>query len=400
MDLRQDGLRVGIVCHSGLGGSVRVAVGLASALARKGQAVHLLAKVLPLGATRPAAGVSFHGLHGPEPLHPHLHAGWSTSDRESFIDLIVSVVESHRLDVLHFHYAVPFAEIAARVIERLGPGCPRLVMTLHGTDVSTFGVDPVVGRGLRRALVGLDAVTTVSNDHARLSSEVLGLERLPKVIPNFVDVRRFRPRLVVPADGRTPHRRPRIAHISNFRLVKDPESMARIFVQVLREIEAELWLVGDGDGMDPVRSILKEAGVEHHVRFFGLRRNVHRILRWSHVLLLTSRTESFSLAALEAAACGVPVVAPRVGGLPEVVVDGTTGLLFEAGDEEEAAHAALRLLADGDLRSLMGRAAAARARCFSTETIVARYERLYREVLGAGGSSQSAALGLPIGTAV
>lgn len=377
-----------------------MAVGLASTLARRGHDIHLFAKVLPLGATRPASGVSFHGLHAPEPLHPHLHARWSSSDREAFIDLIVSVTESDALDVLHFHYAVPFAEIAARVGERLGSGCPRLVMTLHGTDVSTFGVDPVLGRGLRRALGGLDAVTTVSNDHARLSAEVLRLNQLPEVIPNFVDVRRFRPGSVARANGRALRRPPRIAHISNFRPVKDPESMARIFVHILREIEAELWLVGDGDGMDPVRSILRKARVEHHVRSFGLRRNVHRILRRSHVLLLTSRTESFSLAALEAAACGVPVVAPRVGGLPEVVVDGTTGLLFEAGDEEEAAHAALRLLADGDLRSLMGRAAAARARCFSTETIVARYERLYREVLGAGGSSQSAALGLPIGTAV
>jgi len=394
MDVRRDGLRVGIVCHSGLGGSVRVAVGLASALARRGHAVHLLAKALPLGATRPPPGVSFHGLHAPEPLHPHLHARWPSSDREAFVDLLVSVVRSHALDLLHLHYAVPFAEIAARAGERLTAARPRLVATLHGTDVSTFGTDPEMGGGLRRALAGLDAVTTVSNDHAHLAARVLGLDEPPGVIPNFVDLRRFRPLLASPADGPSLHRRPRIAHISNFRRVKDPESMARIFVRILRDIEAELWLVGDGDGMGAVRSILRRAGVEEHVRSFGLRRNVHRILRRSHLLLLTSRTESFSLAALEAAACGVPVVAPRVGGLPEVVVHGTTGLLFETGDEEGAARAASGLLADGERRWVMGRAAAARARRFSTETVVTRYERLYRDVL------DRVSRPVPLGTAV
>lgn len=397
MGLQPDRLRVGIVCHSGLGGSVRVAVGLASALARRGHVVHLFAKVLPLGATRPPPGVSFHGLHEPEPLHPHLHARWSPSDREAFIDLVASVVRSDALDVLHFHYAVPFAEIAAGVGERLGAQRPRLVVTLHGTDVSTFGVDPHLGGGLQRALARLDAVTTVSNDHARLSAEVLGLDQPPEVIPNFVDVRRFRPRPFAPGPDPSPRRPPRIAHVSNFRRVKDPESVARIFVHIRRRIEAELWLVGDGDGMDRVRSILRAARVEDHVRSFGLRRSVHRILRRSHVLLLTSRTESFSLAALEAAACGVPVVAPRVGGLPEVVVHGRTGLLFETGDEEEAADAARCLLADADRRMLMGRAAATRARGFSTETIVARYERLYRGVLDVDGPSSWA---VPAGTAV
>jgi N-acetyl-alpha-D-glucosaminyl L-malate synthase BshA len=389
MVLQPDGLRVGIVCHSGLGGSVRVAVGLASALARKGHAVHVFAKVLPLGATRPPPGVSFHGLRAPEPLHPHLHARWAPSDREAFVDLIASVVRSDALDVLHFHYALPFAEIAAGVGERLGAERPRLVMTLHGTDVSTFGADPELGRDLRSALAGLDAVTTVSNDHARLSAEAFGLDPPPEVIPNFVDVRRFRPRLVGSGPGPSPPRPARIVHISNFRRVKDPESVARIFVRIRRQIEAELWLVGDGDGMDRVRSILRAARVEDHVRSFGLRRSVHRILRRSQMLLLTSRTESFSLAALEAAACGVPVVAPRVGGLPEVVVHGRTGLLFGAGDEEEAADAARWLLADGDRRRLMGRAAATRARAFSTETIVARYERLYREVLGVEAPSRA-----------
>jgi len=266
--------------------------------------------------------------------------------------------------------------------ERLGAACPRLIMTLHGTDVTSCGRDRRRGRAVGRALAALDGLTTVSDSHARLSAEVFGLDRLPEVIPNFVDLRHFRPRPGLPFRIRSRlHQRPRIAHVSNFRAVKDPESVARVFARVRERLDAELWLVGDGDGMTSVRSILRAAGVERDVRYFGLRREIHRVLRRSDVLLLTSRTESFCLAALEAAACGIPVVAPCVGGLPEVVMDEETGLLFDPGDEGEAADAILRLVADTDLRSAMCAAATRRARLFSSEVIVGRYVRLYREVL-------------------
>jgi N-acetyl-alpha-D-glucosaminyl L-malate synthase BshA len=362
-----------------------VAVGLASALALRGHSIHLVARTPPPGSRR-ASGVTFHGLRGGrERLTSHLQADWSPLDLESFLDLVLSVIASADLDVLHFHYAVPFGEIAARVRHRLGAAGPRLVMTLHGTDVSALGGDPDTGRVMGRTLTGLDALTTVSDSHARLSADVFGFERPPEVIPNFVDLQRFRPRRALEFPGRVGiRRRPRIAHVSNFRPVKDPERVARIFARVRDQLDAELWLIGDGDGMSSVRSILRGAGVERDVRFFGLRREIHRILPSSDLLLLTSRTESFCLAALEAAACGVPAVAPRVGGLPEVVAESLTGLLYEAGDEEEAVRAALRLVVDDERRLAMGRAAVRRARLFSRERIVAWYERLYGDVLDGG----------------
>jgi N-acetyl-alpha-D-glucosaminyl L-malate synthase BshA len=317
-----------------------------------------------------------------EPLSPRLQPHWPRRELESFVDLLLAAVDAADLDVLHFHYALPFADVAARLRHRLGAACPRLIMTLHGTDVTAFAPDPRSGRAVGRALAGLDELTTVSDSHARLSAQVFGLDRPPEVIPNFVDLRRFRPRPALPFALRSRlHRRPRIAHVSNFRSVKDPESVARVFAQVRGRVDAELWLVGDGDGMPSVRSILRAAGVERDVRYFGLRREIHGILRRSDVLLLTSRTESFCLAALEAAACGIPVVAPRVGGLPEVVVDGETGLLFEPGEEGEAVAAILRLLADGELRAAIAGAATGRARLFSSDEIVERYVRLYRQVL-------------------
>jgi N-acetyl-alpha-D-glucosaminyl L-malate synthase BshA len=258
------------------------------------------------------------------------------------------------------------------------------VMTLHGTDVSTFGHDPQTGRAIGTALREIDAVTTVSESHARLSAHVFGLPTPPRVIPNFVDLWRFRPRAAFPLPVRTPrNRRLRIVHVSNLREVKDPESLARIFVLVRRELDAELWLVGDGDGMSSVRSILRAGGAERHVRFFGLRREIHHILPRTDILLLTSRMESFCLTALEAAACGLPVVAPRVGGLPEIVADGLTGLLYEPGNEEEATRSVLRVLTEADIDAGMRAGAVQRARLFSSEAIVGRYERLYRELLQA-----------------
>jgi len=248
-------------------------------------------------------------------------------------------------------------------------------MTLHGTDVSRFGFDRFLGPDLGAAVGGMDALTTVSRSHALLAQGVFDLARPPRVISNFVDLRRFRPRRLRSVSGP-----PRVIHVSNFRAVKQPEALARIFVGVRRHADARLTLVGDGERMAPARSILVSSGVEGDVSYLGLRRDVHRILPFADILLVTSRTESFCLAALEAAACGLPVVAPRVGGLPEVVLDGTTGLLFEPGDEPGAVAAVLELLGDAQRRAAMGRAARAHARRFSHGRAVRQYESLYREL--------------------
>ncbi len=370
-------VRLGLVCHAGIGGSARVAVELGSALADRGHMVHLVSRTPPLGAGSAHRGVSFHGWGASdgEPLSPRLDATWAAADEESFLDLIESVSETMRLEVLHFHYAVPFAALALRLRARMGPACPRLLMTLHGTDVSRFGFDRFLGPDLGAAVGGMDALTTVSRSHALLAQGAFELARPPRVISNFVDLRRFRPRRLRSVSGP-----PRVIHVSNFRAVKQPEALARIFVGVRRHADARLTLVGDGERMAPARSILVSSGVEGDVSYLGLRRDVHRILPFADILLVTSRTESFCLAALEAAACGLPVVAPRVGGLPEVVLDGTTGLLFEPGDEPGAVAAVLELLGDAQRRAAMGRAARAHARRFSHGRAVRQYESLYREL--------------------
>jgi glycosyltransferase involved in cell wall biosynthesis len=156
--------------------------------------------------------------------------------------------------------------------------------------------------------------------------------------------------------------------------------MARIFAGARKESDGELWLVGAGEGLPTVKSILRRAGLTDDLHQLGLRLDLEAILPQADVLLVTSRTESFCLAALEAASCGLPVVAPRVGGLPDVVADGVTGMLHERGDDAEAIRALVQLLGDEELRRRMGEAAMARAADFAAEAVVPRYERLYAEL--------------------
>jgi N-acetyl-alpha-D-glucosaminyl L-malate synthase BshA len=376
-------LRIGLLCHRGVGGSARIAVDLGNALAGRGHEVHLFARTIPLGIASFAPGLSFHPLReddGHAPPSAGLDAAWSRRERDALVTRVASVARSHGLDVLHFHYAVPFAWVARDVRRRLGASSPPLVGTLHGTDVSVHGRTRN-GPSLARALADVDALTTVSQSHIRLAMRTFSLPTPPVLIPNFVDLTRFRPSRRN-SRQRTP--RPRIVHVSNFRPIKDPEGVARVFAMVRKQTDAELWLVGDGEAMPGVREIVRRAGLEGHVRFFGLHPAVETVLPHADILLLTSRTESFCLAALEAAACGVPAVAPRTGGLPEVVADGRTGLLFDPGDEASAAGAVLRILGDPQARAALRTGAVRRARRFSSEVLVPRYESLYRELLRAG----------------
>jgi N-acetyl-alpha-D-glucosaminyl L-malate synthase BshA len=377
-------MRIGIMCLSGMGGSARIATQLAAQLARRGHRVHLFARTTPVGAEIHAHGVTLHTVI-PD-LEPHIHPAslyldWPAADLDVFLSHILSVVATEGLDVLHFHYAVPFAFLAAEVRRRVGRAAPLLIGTLHGTDVSIIGRDPVRGPDLARTLAGLDALTTVSVSHAALAARLFGLSAPPLVIPNFVDVATFKPATHRSGEGELLPPRPRIAHVSNFRPVKDPQSMARIFLEIRKHMDAELWLIGEGPEMPAVRSILQQAGAEKDVRYWGLHCDVAHALAQTHLLLMTSLSESFCLAALEAMACGVPVLAPRVGGLPEVVLPGVTGWLFPPGDRATAARLAVTLLSDQAQYDAMSAAAVRHAARFGYEQVVPVYETLYARLL-------------------
>ncbi len=370
-------MRIGMVCHYGCGGSAQVALNLSVGLAESRHSSHLFARSTPFGMPDTGSAVTAHVMRkADQPATPLLDARWSKAEIDAFVHQICDVVVRERLEVLHFHYAIPFAFVVQAVREALGDASPATVGTLHGTDVSVFSREPRVRRKLVPALEGLDALTTVSHSHAVLAAANLGLSEPPIVIPNFVDLDRFQPRR---RPG--PRGRPRIVHVSNFRPVKQPESMARIADDVLGKVDAELWLVGDGEGMPAVEAALKSRAARGQVRRLGLREDVQNILPDTDLLLVTSQTESFCLVALEALACGVPVLAPRVGGLPEVVEHDRTGFLYDPGDEEQASRLAVRFLSDARLRARMRRATFERAAALSAIVVIPRYEALYRQVV-------------------
>ena len=383
------GMRIGLLCHRGVGGSAMVAVGLARQLAARGHEVHVVARAAPPGLTPPPPGVTLHCLREEDDgVTTGLDVDWTPAQLRQLADRLTTVVRDHDLQVVHFHYAVPFAWVVLDAIRRLGAARPAVVGTLHGTDVSVFGRRHGVRRRLAPALACLDAVTTVSQHHAALAARVFGLSQLPDVIPNYVDLDRFTPR-ELPAAGT----RPRIVHISNFRPVKEPESMARIADRVLATSPAELWLVGDGEMMPEVETILDARIAQGLVRRFGVRLDVESILPLTDLLLVSSRMESFCLVALEGMASGVPVAAPRIGGLPELVEHGVSGLLYERGDEEGATRLILDYLGSRELQATLRAGALARARTLSTDVVIPRYEQMYRELTGVAASADDVAVG-------
>jgi N-acetyl-alpha-D-glucosaminyl L-malate synthase BshA len=373
-------MRVGIVCHSSCGGSSRIAIELALHLARRQHIVHLFSSKPPFGLVEDQSGLVSH-YFPPEyqrnlPV-TELHTDWSLSEQEQFLANLIKVVYQEGLDVIHFHYAVPFAFLLAELKQRLGSVCPFLVGTLHGTDVSVFGHDPMMAARLERALAQMDMITTVSNNHAHLASKLLGMTLSPgyfRVVPNFVDRSEY---YRYNGSHQPPGPIPRIIHISNYRPVKAPRELGEIFARVCAKQDAELWLVGEGPGLDELKSFLIQAGLNHKVRYLGLQPKVGPILAQADLLLMTSLAESFCLTVLEAMACGIPAIATRVGGIPELVQFGQTGFLYQPGQPDEAAHYILHLFSNPTLYTSFASSALQEALKYSSEWIINLYEEIY-----------------------
>jgi N-acetyl-alpha-D-glucosaminyl L-malate synthase BshA len=377
-------LRIGIACFSTFGGSGVVATEIGMALGRRGHRVCFLSDKPPVRLDLACPNVTYHEV---EPLDYPLLA-----ERSYALALTAKMIEvagAEKLDLFHLHYAIPHAVSAFLARQVLGTSSPKIVTTLHGTDVSLVGSDPRFQPLIQFVVRSSDAITTPSRWLAEAAHQELGLARdvAIEVIPNFVDTEHFRPRDehsgVVARSGSS--ERPRVlTHVSNFRPLKRVEDVVRIFAAVRAELPSRLDLVGEGPERQRIEDLVASLGLRDHVRFLGERGDLIATLQHSDLFLLPSQTESFGLAALEAMACGVPVVASDVGGVSEVVIDGETGFLSAAGDVAGMARHARRLLSDEDLRRRMSRAARRLAETqFRLAPAVDRYEAAYRRVLGA-----------------
>ncbi len=374
-------MRIGITCYPTYGGSGVVATELGLALADRGDEVHFISYALPTRLALPRPRVAFHEVVAPTyPLFvsPPYTLALATKMAE---------VAAHAgLDLLHVHYALPHAISAILAREMSGNGGrPRLkvVTTLHGTDITIVGQDrsylPITRFGIEKS----DAVTAVSRHLADVTVKELGVRRPVEVIPNFIDTGLYRP------DGASEYARTlclegerALVHVSNFRPVKRIGDVLAVFDRIRRRVPARLLLIGDGPERSLAERRARDLGIEDRTVFLGNVAAVETILPVARLLLLPSDAESFGLAALEAMACGVPVIGTAAGGLPEVVLDGETGYLRPVGDVDAMAQAGLDLLENEERWRLFSAAGRRRAiERFPTDAIVARYRQLYERTL-------------------
>ena len=377
-------LNVGIVCYASVGGSGIVATELGKALALRGHQVHFISTETPFRLGEFQEGLAFHQVLTPTyPLFREPQYLLSLANR------IVQVAREFSLDIIHAHYAVPHATAAFLSRQVLAASeassAPRVVTTLHGTDITLVGNDSSYSEIVAFSIEQSDAVTAVSNSLRESTYEQLGLTRDITVIPNFLDcgLHRRRPRAdlrkrFTGGDEATKI----VAHVSNFRPVKRIEAVMDVFDRIRQQVPARLLLVGDGPDLSLAYRKARELGITMLVHGVGAQEEVVPLLSVSDVFLLPSSQESFGLAALEAMACEVPVVASRVGGLPEVIEHGTSGFLHALDDDEGMAASAVALLSDEALHARVSRAARRRVlEHFCVDRVVPMYEACYRSVL-------------------
>lgn len=374
-------MNIGITVYPTYGGSGIVGSELGKELAALGHNVHFISSALPTRLTQLNERVHFHEVDMLSyPLFEHQPYTLALATK------MANVAESANLDLLHVHYAIPHSISAILARESLLPQ-RRLpvITTLHGTDITLVGADrsylPITRYGIAQS----DGVTAVSNYLKRVTAETFQFDHIA-VIPNFICASEYQRHPVPELRAElAPGGEPLLVHVSNFRPVKRPVDCVEIFARVRRRgVEARLVMVGDGSERGHAEHRARCLGLEKFCSFVGKQPRIIDYLSACDVLLLPSEQESFGLAALEAMACEVPVVASRVGGIPEVVTDGETGYLSDVGDVEKMGEDAARLLSDEPLRRRM--AAAARSSAvsrYNTDLIIPQYIEFYERVIAA-----------------
>jgi len=374
-------VRIGITCYPTYGGSGAVATELGLELARRGHEIHFVTYDQPFRLVGFQERVFFHEVEMEDyPLfeHPPYTLALAVALHDA--------VRKHELDLVHMHYAIPHAASAFLAREMLKhERSLKIATTLHGTDITLVGIHPSFQAITRFSILESDGLTAVSDylRDATVQGFAVPANRI-EVIPNFIDTDKWVP-------NREPCHRSKLApggekivmHVSNFRSVKRTEDVVEVFAGIRRQVKARLVLVGDGPDRPRALQHAAELGVQDEILFLGKYATVEELLSCADLFLLPSETESFGLAALEAMACGAPVVASRTGGLPEVVEDGVAGYLCDVGAIDDMVEAGLRILKDDEHHDELSRGARRVAEeRFSADVVVPHYEAFYERVLG------------------
>jgi N-acetyl-alpha-D-glucosaminyl L-malate synthase BshA len=372
-------VNVGITCYPTYGGSGIVATELGHELANRGHEVHFITYANPIRLDPGIPRIHYHEVEvSSYPLFQYPPYCLALASR------MAEVAEAYDLDLLHVHYAIPHSISALLAQQMLSArrGLP-FITTLHGTDITLVGTDRSYFPITKFSIEQSDGITSISEYLRRQTVETFGVANEIRVINNFVNCEEYRPDEQKTAAKRfAPDGDKLIIHLSNFRPVKRVLDCVRILAEARRRAPAHLLMVGDGPDRGLAEHLARDLGVYQHVTFLGKQDHVERLLPLAHVLLMPSELESFGLAALEAMACGVPPVATRVGGVPELITDGVDGYLEAVGDIEAQAARVAALLTDEKLHRTMSRAARQTAgERFCTERIIPRYEEYYEQVV-------------------
>ncbi|MFC3879042.1 N-acetyl-alpha-D-glucosaminyl L-malate synthase BshA [Algoriphagus namhaensis] len=373
-------MKIGIVCYPTFGGSGVVATELGIGLARLGHEIHFITYRQPTRLDFFSENLYYHEVDIKSyPLFEHAPYELALASK------MVSVVKYEKLDLLHVHYAIPHASaayMAKQILKTQGIEIP-VVTTLHGTDITLVGKDPSYEPVVTFSINNSDGVTAVSEDLRRETLEHFAINREIKVIPNFIDLKRFKKqrkehfKLAI-----CPHGEKLLVHTSNFRKVKRVQDVIRVFFELRKEMPAKLLLVGDGPERDSMERLCRELGTCDDIRFLGKLEAVEEVLSVADLFLMPSEKESFGLAALEAMACEVPVISSNAGGIPELNLDGVTGFVCKIGDIEDMTEKAKYILQEKNLPKFKENALA-RAKEFDIAKVLPHYEAYYKETIEA-----------------
>lgn len=378
-------LRIGVTCYPTYGGSGIIASEIGLSMAERGHKVHFICYDFPRRLNRFTENVFFHEVvvnDYPVFIHPPYALALASK--------MVEVATYERLDVLHVHYAVPHATSAFLAKSVLGPSAPKVISTLHGTDITLVGTERSYLPITRFSIEQSDGVTTPSHFLKNATYDKLNVSTDFKidVLYNFVDTEKFQPLVEKNLEerrkilGYCAGGAKLIAHASNFRPVKRLQDVIAIFAQLAKTIDVHLILMGDGPERSRIERLVHELKLSERVCFLGKLESVAAVFQQCDLFLLPSESEGAGLAALEAMSCGVPVIASNAGGIPEVVSDGESGFLFNVGDVASMSNAACQLLQDSELYRKVSIAARQRAiERFNRSALSQQYEDYYYQVM-------------------